>query len=96
MLRLSVTLTRANPTILLKKEKHIWQRRFWEHRIRNEKDFNIHMDYIHYNPVKHGLVHSPKEWQYSSFVSYVNKGFYDINWGITIEDTYFDKIINVE
>ena len=54
------------------------------------------MDYIHYNPVKYGLVHSPKDWQYSSFISCVNKGFYDVNWGLTITDTYFDKINNAE
>jgi putative transposase len=80
----------------LKKEKHIWQRRFWEHQIRNEKDFNAHMDYIHYNPVKHGLVQSPKDWPYSSFISCVNKGFYDIDWGATITNTYFDNINNAE
>ena len=80
----------------LKKEKHIWQRRFWEHQIRNEKDFSSHMDYIHYNPVKHGLAHSPKDWRHSSFINCVNKGFYDIDWGATITDNYFDKINNVE
>lgn len=42
-----------------KKEKGIWQRRFWEHAIRDQKDFNRYCDYIHYNPVKHGLVNSP-------------------------------------
>jgi len=80
----------------LKKEKHIWQRRFWEHQIRNEKDFNAHMDYIHYNPVKHGLVRSPKDWRYSSFISCVDKGFYDNDWGASITDNYFDKMNNAE
>ena len=64
-----------------KKEKAIWQRRFWEHLIRNEHDFNNHVNYIHYNPVKHGLVLSPKDWQYSSFHRYVQRGVYNIDWG---------------
>ena len=49
-----------------KQEKAIWQRCFCEHLIRDEQDFNSHADYIHYNPVKHILVSSPKDWQYSS------------------------------
>ena len=59
----------------------IWQKRYWEHCIRNENDWKNHMDYIHYNPVKHGYVTSPGEWSHSSFSRAVNKGFYDINWG---------------
>ncbi|BAU63992.1 hypothetical protein STA3757_13610 [Stanieria sp. NIES-3757] len=66
-----------------KGEKAIWQRRFWEHLIRNEKDFNHHIDYIHYNPVHHGLVLSPKDWQYSSFHRYVQRGVYDVDWGVS-------------
>ena len=49
----------------------MWQRRFWEHHIRDEKDYAAHMDYIHFNPVKHGLVKSPKDWPYSTFYQYV-------------------------
>ncbi len=63
------------------KEKDIWQRRFWEHTVRNENDWQRHMDYIHYNPVKHGLVLSPAQWPYSSFCRAVANGWYDINWG---------------
>jgi putative transposase len=48
-------------------EAAIWQRRFWEHTIEDEQDYFNHLDYIHYNPVKHGLVQSPKEWLFSSF-----------------------------
>jgi len=59
----------------------IWQPRFWEHRIRNIDDWKNHMDYIHYNPVKHGLVSSPKDWPYSSFASAVSKGWYEPEWG---------------
>ncbi len=61
-------------------ERGIWQRRFWEHTIRDQQDYNNHMDYIHWNPVKHGYVGSAKEWPYSSFHRCVEKGIYDINW----------------
>ena len=64
-----------------KKEKGIWQRRFWEHMIRDQTDFNRHCDYIHYNPVKHGLVNSPLEWKHSSFRKFVEKGLYRQDWG---------------
>ncbi|MDO8636282.1 MAG: transposase [Dehalococcoidia bacterium] len=64
-----------------KKEVGIWQRRFWEHTIRDQEDFNSHCDYIHYNPVKHGLVKSPGEWKDSSFRKFVEKGMYPPDWG---------------
>jgi putative transposase len=48
-------------------EKKIWQRRFWEHLIKDDNDLHRHMDYIHYNPVKHGYVRRPEEWEYSSY-----------------------------
>ncbi|MBA1446445.1 MAG: transposase [Chromatiales bacterium] len=65
-------------------EKQVWQRRFWEHQIRNEEDWRNHMDYIHYNPVKHGYVTHPSEWPYSSFGRAVEKGWYDPDWGYSI------------
>jgi putative transposase len=68
-----------------KHEKGIWQRRFWEHQIRDQDDFNAHCDYIHYNPVKHGMVISPGDWKYSSFKQFVAKGYYPENWGQFIE-----------
>jgi putative transposase len=64
-----------------KREKPVWQNRFWEHTIKSERDRQNHADYIHYNPVKHGLVISPGDWPYSSFGRCVNKGWYDENWG---------------
>jgi putative transposase len=64
-----------------KKEQAIWQPRFWEHFIRDEKDFISHVEYIHYNPVKHGLVQAPKDWKYSSFHRYAEKGIYESEWG---------------
>ncbi|MEK7207151.1 MAG: transposase, partial [Pseudomonadota bacterium] len=67
------------------REKHretsLWQRRFWEHVIRDETDFRRHVDYVHYNPVKHGLVERVKDWPYSTFHKYVEKGVYPANWG---------------
>lgn len=62
-------------------EKDIWQRRFWEHLIRDENDWRQHMDYILYNPVKHGLAPSPIDWPYSSFKKAVETGWYDAAWG---------------
>jgi len=62
-------------------ETTIWQRRFWEHTIRDEKDMEQHLNYIHYNPVKHGYVDSVRNWEWSSFHRYVLMGYYDIDWG---------------
>jgi putative transposase len=59
----------------------IWQPRFWEHVIRDQDDFDKHLDYIHFNPVKHGLVDSVSEWQYSSFRKFKEQGFYENGWG---------------
>jgi putative transposase len=61
--------------------KTIWQPRFYEHCIRDERDFHNHLDYIHYNPVKHGLVSSPELWSYSSFKHFVALGYYPSGWG---------------
>ncbi|WP_051463707.1 REP-associated tyrosine transposase [Leptolyngbya sp. PCC 6406] len=75
-----------------KGEQAIWQRRFWEHQIRNEADFSQHVDYIHYNPVKHGLVDKPRDWPYSSFHRYVADGAYSVDWGATEAIALDDKI----
>ncbi|MFL9610405.1 REP-associated tyrosine transposase [Methylobacillus sp. Pita2] len=61
-------------------ERGIWQRRYWEHCIRDEADFQAHMDYIHINPVKHGLVASVKDWPYSTFHRLVEQGIYPCDW----------------
>jgi putative transposase len=58
----------------------IWQRRYWDHIIRSTEDMNRHIDYIHYNPVKHGLVDSLKEYSLSSFRKFCREGLYDWNW----------------
>ena len=68
-----------------KGESTLWQRRFWEHQIRDEKDLGIHMDYIHYNPVKHGLCKSPQEWRYSTLHRLVRKGKYPEKWASSYE-----------
>jgi putative transposase len=62
------------------REKGIWQRRFWEHTIRNEDDFIKHVNYIHYNPVKHKLVACPHLWPHSSFHRWVRQGYYKVDW----------------
>jgi len=65
----------------VRRERGIWQRRFWEHVIRNEADFCAHADYIHFNPVKHGLAASPRDWPHSSFRRFAARGAYPLDWG---------------
>ena len=62
-----------------KNEKGIWQSRYWAHVILDDNDLQKHIDYIHYNPMKHYNI-APKDWNYSSFVKFVNNNLYDINW----------------
>jgi putative transposase len=69
-----------------KKERGIWQRRFWEHLIRDEGDLHRHIDYIHFNPVKHGLVRRVAEWPHSSFHRFVAEGRLEKEWGEVIAD----------
>jgi len=78
-----------------KQEQAIWQRRYWEHLIRDEEDFIRHVEYIHYNPVKHGLVDVPGNWAYSSLHRYVRQGKYPIDWGGG-ETFLFDERIGKE
>ena len=62
-------------------EQNVWQRRFWEHMIRDERDFAAHLDYIHLNPVHHGLAQTPRQWPHSTFQKWVERGVYDPVWG---------------
>jgi putative transposase len=62
------------------RECGVWQKRFWEHRIRDEEDFFRHVNYIHYNPVKHGLVRCPHQWPHSSFLRWAEQGHYRQDW----------------
>ena len=75
-------------------EKKIWQRRFWEHCIRDEEDWRRHMDYIFYNPVRHGLVNSVEQWPYSSFKQALRKGWYQKGWGSSVPESISD--LNLE
>jgi len=58
-----------------------WQKRFWDHVIRNDNDMKRHIEYIHYNPVRHGLVSRPADYIYSSFARYAEQGLYATDWG---------------
>jgi len=64
------------------RESTLWQRRFWEHQIRDEEDFNRHVDYIHYNPVKHGVCKAPHQWPYSTLHRFVRDGVYPEDWSV--------------
>ena len=59
----------------------VWQNRYWDHIIRDQKDFNNHLDYIHYNPVKHNLTNDPFKYKHSSLMKYFEDGFYQRDWG---------------
>lgn len=71
-------------------EYDLWQRRFWEHTIRNESDFERHVDYVHFNPVKHKLVSQVREWPYSSFHVYVRHGLLPPDWAGKVEKSIMD------
>ncbi len=66
-------------------ERGIWQRRYWEHLIRDEADYAAHMNYVHINPVKHGLVKAVKDWPYSTFHHLVKQGVYPPDWAGSAE-----------
>ena len=75
-----------------RRERSVWQRRFWEHTIRDEEDWQKHMDYIHYNPVRHGLAARPGDWPWTSFNRAVACGWYEKSWG----DSEPTKIIGMD
>ena len=70
---------------IARRESGLWQRRFWEHQIRDEWDFARHVDYIHWNPVKHGYVSHVVDWPHSSFHRYVRDGVYPADWAGAME-----------
>jgi len=97
--RLKVIFTRAykannyssgeiSASRLKHRESDVWQRRFWEHAIRDEADLQQHLDYIHYNPVKHGLVSCPHLWSHSSFSRWVKCDRYSRDWCCTCQDEF--------
>ena len=74
-----------NRSKLNRRESTIWQRRYWEHLILDDNDYLQHMNYIHYNPVKHGLVRQVKEWPHSTFHRLVKEGIYSEGWGGNVQ-----------
>ncbi len=77
-------------SLVRKREAGLWQRRYWEHTIRDDRDYAAHVDYVHFNPVKHGLAAHPADWPYSSFARSVTLGLYPIDWafdGTDLADT---------
>ena len=72
---------RRSRTRIARGERGIWQRRFWEHAIRNDTDYARHMDYVHYNPVKHGHVVFARDWPYSTFHRLMKADLYPADWG---------------
>jgi putative transposase len=73
---------RRSATRVRKGERGIWQRRFWEHTIRDDRDYAAHMDYVLFNPVKHGFVAYPADWPYSSFRRCVTRDLYPRDWAV--------------
>lgn len=80
-MRLPIT-SPASESQARRHERGFWQRRFWDHRIRDEDDYRRHMDYLHWNPVKHGLVMRASDWPWSSFQRLAREGLYPADWGI--------------
>lgn len=72
---------------LAKRERGIWQRRYWEHQIRHEADLVRHVDYIHFNPVKHGWVAHPVDWPNSTLHEYIARGVVGPDWGVGMVDS---------
>ena len=70
----------GSPAHRSRRERGIWQRRYWEHTVRDEKDLLGHIDYIHYNPVKHGYVSQARDWPWSSFHRFVANGMLAPDW----------------
>ena len=77
---------RISKSRIRKSERGIWQRRYWEHAIRNQRDYQNHVDYIHYNPVKHGHAKAARDWPHSSFHRWVRQGYYDADWAAPLND----------
>ena len=80
---------RRSRTDLRRGERGVWQKRYWEHLIRDDRDFEAHVDYCYFNPVKHGLASRVRDWPYSSFHRDVAAGVYPIDWAGEAEDPGF-------
>ena len=75
------TLPERSASQWKRRESGFWQRRFWEHLIRDEEDLRSHIEYIHWNPMKHGYIQTLADWPYSTFQRFVQRGLYPANWG---------------
>lgn len=87
---------RINKSQIRKGERGIWQRRYWVHLIRDDRDFEKHVDYIHYNPVKHGYVNSSIDWPYSTIHRYIDDGILDRQWASAdnnVNDGEFGELV---
>ena len=84
----------CNEGLKNRSKQTVWQKRYWEHQIKDDKDYEQHVDYIHYNPVKHGFVTKPIDWPYSSLKGFVEKGVFPENWGAGYEVIVPDYIGN--
>ena len=78
---LDIKVNDLSESKIKKREKGVWHRRYFEHTIIDENDLNKHLDYVHYNPAKHGLVADTKDWEYSTFHKFVKNNMYDESWG---------------
>jgi putative transposase len=87
------SMYKPNVSQIKRGEKTIWQHRYWEHLLQDELDFEQHVNYIHYNPVKHGYVSKPVDWKYSSFHKYIEQGLISSDWGKS-EVSFSDDIGN--
>jgi putative transposase len=76
----------ATASRLRYRRRDVWQRRFWEHTLRDEVDYQNYFDNLHFNPVKHGVVSNVSDWPYSSFHHWVKQAVYSMHWGSKIED----------
>jgi putative transposase len=72
---------------IAERRRSLWQRRYWEHTVRDDRDFERHVDYVHYNPVKHGLVRSVGDWPHSSFHRYVRNGVLPADWAGVVNES---------
>ncbi len=79
-----------NASRLKRGEAAVWQRRFWEHTIRDEDDLHRLIDYIHFNPLKHGYVSRVVDWPWSTFHRYMHLGYYESEWGANFQEELLD------
>jgi putative transposase len=75
----------VRPSRERKRERGVWQRRYWEHQIRDEDDFERHVEFIHFNPVKHGLVGRAADWPYSSIHRHIRQGVFNESWAASMD-----------